>query len=58
LLPGDGLVPVESALGRHADADFALELRPEHCWIAADTRHLDLLSSRAVYERVRDWLAD
>jgi PGAP1-like protein len=57
-LPGDGLVPVDSALGRHADPRFTLALPPDHCWIAADTGHLELLSSRAVYERVRDWLAD
>ncbi len=57
LLPGDGLVPLESALGRHTDPRFALDLPPEHCWIAAGTRHLELLSSRPVYERVRDWLA-
>ena len=57
-LPGDGLVPVDSALGRHADPRFTLALPPDHCWIAAGTGHLELLSSRAVYERVRDWLAD
>ncbi|MGZ9030497.1 MAG: esterase/lipase family protein [Burkholderiaceae bacterium] len=57
LLPGDGLVPVDSALGRHADPRFALEVQPDDCWIAAGTRHLELLSSPAVYQRVRDWLA-
>ena len=58
LLQGDGLVPLESALGRHTDPRFALDLPPEHCWVAAGTRHLELLSSRPVYERVRDWLKD
>jgi hypothetical protein len=57
-LPGDGLVPLDSALGRHADPRFALAVSPDDCWIAADTGHLELLSSRAVYERVRDWLAE
>jgi hypothetical protein len=56
-LPGDGLVPLASALGRHADPRFALGLQPDNCWIAAETGHLQLLSSRAVYERLRDWLA-
>ena len=57
-MPGDGLVPVDSALGRHADPRFALNVQLDDCWIAAETRHLQLLSSPAVYERVRDWLAD
>jgi pimeloyl-ACP methyl ester carboxylesterase len=55
-LPGDGLVPVASALGHHADPRFALSLQPGDCWIAAETGHMELLSSRAVYERMRDWL--
>ena len=57
-LPGDGLVPVDSALGRHDDPRFDLDLKADDCWIAADTGHLELLSSRAVYEHVRDWIAD
>jgi hypothetical protein len=56
-LPGDGLVPVASALGQHADPRFTLLLQPDDCWIAPATGHLDLLSSLAVYERLRDWLA-
>ena len=56
-LPGDGLVPVASALGHHADSRFALALLPGDCWVAPATGHLELLSSRAVYERLRDWLA-
>ena len=56
-LPGDGLVPVASALGRHAAADMTLRLAAEHWWIAPGTGHLDLLSSPAVSARLRDWLA-
>lgn len=56
-LRGDGLVPIESALGVHA--------RPEHClafpeprrWIAQGTGHIDLLGAPAVYATIRDWLA-
>ena len=55
-LPGDGLVPVASALGWHADARFALAFAPSHQWIAWDSGHLDLLSSTAVYSRIRGWL--
>jgi pimeloyl-ACP methyl ester carboxylesterase len=43
---GDGLVPVASALG----IDTADQ------WIAYGTGHLDLLGSRLVYERMKDWL--
>ena len=56
-LPSDGLVPVASALGRHADPRFALGLPSSREWIAWDTGHLELLSSPAVYARMRDWLA-
>jgi hypothetical protein len=57
-LPGDGLVPLDSALGRHADPRYALEVPSDDCWIAPETGHLELLSSRVVYDHVRDWLAD
>lgn len=55
-LPGDGLVPVDSALGRHATAASALGFLPERQWVALGTRHLDLLSSQAVYEKLEAWL--
>jgi len=54
---GDGLVPVASALGRHADPGRALAFPPSHRWIATSTGHLDLLSSAAVHRRLRRWLA-
>jgi hypothetical protein len=53
---GDGLVPVASALGLHADPRLALAIPASHRWIATSTGHLDLLSSPAVYDRLRDWL--
>jgi len=56
--PGDGLVPLASALGRHDDPCFALAFPKPNQWIAYDTGHLDLLSQPAVYERIRSWLAD
>ncbi|GMU65269.1 MAG: hypothetical protein AMXMBFR36_15430 [Acidobacteriota bacterium] len=55
---GDGLVPLDSALGRHPDPAFDLAIAPERQWIARGTGHLDLLARRAVCERVRAWLAD
>ncbi len=53
---GDGLVPVASALGFHADPRLALAIPAPNRWIATSTGHLDLLSSPAVYERLRGWL--
>jgi pimeloyl-ACP methyl ester carboxylesterase len=55
-LPGDGLVPVASALGQHASPRFTLGFEAKNCWLASSTSHLDLLSSREVYTRVRRWI--
>lgn len=54
---GDGLVPVNSALGRHRDPAQNLALSAAHRWVAYGTGHLDLLSRSAVYDRLRSWLA-
>jgi len=53
---GDGLVPVASALGQHADAGRRLEFAADRTAVVCDTGHLDLLSSAEVYERLRAWL--
>jgi pimeloyl-ACP methyl ester carboxylesterase len=53
---GDGLVLVDSALGRHAQAQRTLAFPAEHQWVAHGTNHFDLLASPAVYERLRAWL--
>jgi pimeloyl-ACP methyl ester carboxylesterase len=56
-LPGDGLVPVASALGRHADPRFALAFAAGHTRICYGVGHFDLLSSREVFDTMRGWLA-
>ena len=53
---GDGLVSVESALGRHASKTRDLHLPPSRTWVARGLHHLDLLGSHAVYRRLREWL--
>jgi len=54
-LPGDGLVPVDSALGRHARPE--LELAFADRAISFGTGHLDLLGRADVYAALRGWLA-
>ncbi len=55
-LPGDGLVPVDSALGRHAIPERTLDFPEGHRWILHGAGHLDLLDRAEVLERLRDWL--
>jgi len=56
LLLGDGLVPVDSALGRHSDPNRTLNFPQDRQWVAYGVGHLQLLSSAAVYARLREWL--
>ena len=53
----DGMVPVESALGRHDRAALTLPFPKEHQWIGYGIGHLELLARPEVYARVREWLA-
>lgn len=55
-LTGDGLVPLDSALGRHDDPAFRLEVPRERQRIVYRTGHLDLLCSPEVAEQLRTWL--
>jgi pimeloyl-ACP methyl ester carboxylesterase len=54
---GDGLVPVNSALGRHRDAALDLALAEDRRWVGYAMSHFDLLSRIGVYERIRNWLS-
>lgn len=56
-LPGDGLVPVASALGVHPDPALTLGFPEAHRWIALGTAHTEMLSAPAVYATIRSWLA-
>ena len=53
---GDGLVSVDSALGRHPRAEMNLGLDADHCWVGHGIHHLDLLSDPLVYQRLLGWL--
>jgi pimeloyl-ACP methyl ester carboxylesterase len=54
---GDGLVPVASALGEHADPALALRLPRAHRQVVASCGHIDLLCNAAVQASLRVWLA-
>jgi hypothetical protein len=53
----DGLVPVDSALGRHPKPELTLAFPAAHQWIGFGMGHLDLLSRPEVYATLRAWLA-
>ena len=55
-LVGDGLVPVESALGRHRTRSRALGLPKAHQWIGFEMGHLELLHRPEVYAQLHAWL--
>ncbi|HEY0876859.1 MAG TPA: alpha/beta hydrolase [Zeimonas sp.] len=53
---GDGLVPLASALGRHADAARTLAFPAERQWIGHGMNHFDLLGRPEVYARLKKCL--
>lgn len=57
-LLGDGLIPVDAALGRHAERARQLNFPASRQWVAFDTHHLDLLCRVEVYEKIRAWLGE
>jgi len=55
---GDGLVPVDSALGRSRDVARDLGLPDDRRWIGYGMGHFDLLDRADAYARIRGWLDD
>ncbi|MBZ5594399.1 MAG: alpha/beta hydrolase [Acidobacteriia bacterium] len=55
-LLGDGIVPVNSALGRHSDPAMTLSFGESRQWIGHNMNHFELLSKPAVYEQIKRWL--
>ena len=55
-LVGDGLVPLNSALGQHDDPRLSLAFAKASQWIAYRTNHMALLSSPAVTQQLVQWL--
>ena len=54
---GDGLVPVDSTLGRHKDPRRTLAFPKSHQWVGNGLSHFDLLNAPAVYDQMKQWLA-
>jgi hypothetical protein len=57
-LIGDGLVPLASALGQHADPQHRLHFPKAHQFIAYRVNHLALLNSPEVTRQLQAWLDD
>jgi len=55
-LVGDGLVPLDSALGQHEDPARTFTIAPERQWVGHKMGHLELLHRREVYAQLRKWL--
>ena len=56
-LLGDGIVPLDTALGRHPQQSRTLSFPKSRQWVAYGIHHLDLLGRLEVYEKIRQWLA-
>ncbi|HTS82384.1 MAG TPA: alpha/beta hydrolase [Myxococcaceae bacterium] len=56
-LPDDGLVPVDSALGRHKRPELTLAFPETHQWIGFGIGHVELLGRIEVYDILRGWLS-
>lgn len=56
-LAGDGLVPIDSALGRHPRRELTLAFPEDHQLVVFGAAHLDLLSRRDVYDALLRWLS-
>ena len=57
-LIGDGLVPLPSALGQHADPLRTLHFPKTHQFIAYKMNHMALLNSPEVTRQLLVWLGD
>ena len=55
-LIGDGLVPLDSALGQHKDSARTLSFPKDHQWVGFETGHITLLGDPGVYAQLRNWL--
>lgn len=52
---GDGLVPVNSALGKHSLDKYCLSFPESSQFIAYGLNHWDLICSESVYNKIKQW---
>ena len=57
-LVGDGLVPLDSALGRHARSGHTLHFPKDRQWVGYGMGHLELMSRPEVYSQLHAWMKD
>lgn len=57
-LIGDGLVTLDSALGRHRDSTRRLAIPKSRQWVGYGMGHRDLLNDDDVYRQVSAWLQE
>jgi len=55
-LLGDGIVPLDSALGRHRLASRCLQFAADRQWVGQGIDHIGLLHSDEVLAQLRGWL--
>lgn len=53
---GDGLVPVDSALGRHSDPELALGIPEQNCRVIEEAGHVGLIHHPDVLRELGRWL--
>lgn len=56
-LPGDGLVPLHSALGVHSDKRKSLGFKKTEQWVGYDMNHMGLLSRSEASKKIIQWLS-
>lgn len=52
----DGLVPIDSALGRHEKPELTLRFDPARTAIVTGITHVELMNAPAVYAQLKTWL--
>ncbi len=55
---GDGLVTIDSAMGRHKKEEFNLLFPLAHQWVGRNINHFALLDDPGVYQTLKGWLRD
>jgi pimeloyl-ACP methyl ester carboxylesterase len=56
VLIGDGMVSVDSALGRHKKPEMTLSFASSRQWIGYGMNHWDLLSRAEVHKKIMSWM--